>query len=191
MTEQTLPLPFETDRLTLRWYREEDLNHLHGLQSDPDQLIYVPFEPRSMDEATENLAWRLANRSLAEPDDRLGVAITRSRDGTYLGDLVVFFDNAEHGSGEIGYMLASRHQGQGYATEAVAGMLDLAFASLDLHRIVAHIDARNSASAAVAERVGMRLEAHHVQDELVKGEWADSLIYAILRSEWQGRREGR
>ncbi len=43
---------------------------------------------------------------------------------------------------------------------------------------------RNTASARVMERVGMRREAHLVQSEFVKNEWTDELIYAILRSEW-------
>ena len=45
------------------------------------------------------------------------------------------------------------------------------------------MDARNSASAALARRVGFRLEAHHVQDWFSKGEWTDTLIFARLASE--------
>jgi len=36
----------------------------------------------------------------------------------------------------------------------------------------------------VAQRLGMRKEAHHIRDDFFKGEWTDSLIYAILKSEW-------
>lgn len=190
MAEPTLDLPYQTDRLTLRWYRDEDLEGLFALQSDPSQVAYVPFDTRTREEVTEQLAWRQGNRKLSESDDRLGIAVTRTDDRAYLGDLVIFFHSVEHKGGEIGYMLGSEHQGRGYATEAVMALLHLCFGSFDLHRIVAHIDARNSASAAVAERVGMRLEAHHVEDELFKGVWSDSLIYAIVRSEWGSRRPG-
>jgi len=188
MTGPTLPLPVQSGRLTLRWYRDEDMEGLFALQSDSGQLAYVPFDVRTREEVAEHLAWRLSNRTLSEPDDRLGVAVIRTDDGAYLGDLVIFFQSAENQGGEIGYMLLAGHQGKGYATEAVTGLLDLAFGSLGLRRIVAHIDARNSSSAAVAERVGMRLEAQHVEDEHFKGEWTDSLIYAMLRSEWEKRR---
>ena len=51
-----------------------------------------------------------------------------------------------------------------------------------------HIDARNTASAAVLERLGMRREAHFVQNEWVKGEWTDEAVYAVLVHEWSARR---
>jgi RimJ/RimL family protein N-acetyltransferase len=37
------------------------------------------------------------------------------------------------------------------------------------------------------ERLGMRREAHLVENEYVKGEWTDELIYAMLDREWQAR----
>jgi RimJ/RimL family protein N-acetyltransferase len=39
----------------------------------------------------------------------------------------------------------------------------------------------------VLERLGMRREAHLVQNEKVKGEWCDEVIYAMLRHEWDER----
>jgi RimJ/RimL family protein N-acetyltransferase len=32
----------------------------------------------------------------------------------------------------------------------------------------------------------MRLEAHFVENEWVKGEWQSELVYAILDREWSG-----
>lgn len=73
--------------------------------------------------------------------------------------------------------------GQGFASEAVRAVLALGLDHYHLHRITAQMDTRNSASAALANRVGLRLEAHHVQDWFSKGEWTDTLIYARLASE--------
>ena len=41
------------------------------------------------------------------------------------------------------------------------------------------------------ERLGMRQEAHLVQNEFFKGEWADELTYAILGTRWRELREER
>ena len=38
------------------------------------------------------------------------------------------------------------------------------------------------------ERLGMRREAHFLQNEVVKGEWTDELVYAMLADEWSARR---
>ena len=63
-------------------------------------------------------------------------------------------------------------------------MLAIGFDGLGLHRIVGRLDARNRASARVLERLGMRREAHLVENEHVKGEWTDELVYALLAREW-------
>ena len=46
---------------------------------------------------------------------------------------------------------------------------------------------RSEVEALVAERAGMRREAHLVQSQFIKGGWTDELIYAILHSEWAAR----
>ena len=48
-------------------------------------------------------------------------------------------------------------------------------------------DARNKASARVMERLGLRREAHLIENECIKGEWTDELIYAMLATEWFAR----
>ena len=53
------------------------------------------------------------------------------------------------------------------------------------HRITASCDARNTASAAVLERLGMRREGYLRQSTWAKGEWTDDLLYALLEQEWQ------
>ena len=63
----------------------------------------------------------------------------------------------------------------------------LGFDELGLHRIVAETDARNDASIRLMERLGMRREAHLVENEFLKGEWTDSIVYAILETEWRDR----
>ena len=92
--------------------------------------------------------------------------------------------SAENATGEIGYVFDPRHAGHGYATEAARALLRLGFAELGLHRIIAWVDARNEASAAVLRRLGLRQEAHFVQSDRFKGEWRDELQFAILASEW-------
>jgi alkylation response protein AidB-like acyl-CoA dehydrogenase len=74
-----------------------------------------------------------------------------------------------------------------YATEAAEAVVALAFGSYDLHRDYGRLEARNLASARVLEKLGMRREAHLVENEWVKGEWQSELVYALLAREWRGR----
>jgi RimJ/RimL family protein N-acetyltransferase len=98
--------------------------------------------------------------------------------------------SAEHRQGEVGYILHPAHERRGYATEGARAMLALGFDGLGLHRIYGRIDARNAASARVLERLGMRREAHLVENEWVKGEWQSELVYAILAREWRDASAG-
>ena len=83
---------------------------------------------------------------------------------------------------EVGWTLDPAYGGNGYATEAVTAVLELAFEH-DVHRAVAQMDARNDTSARLATRVGMRQEAHFRRDFWSKGEWTDTVVFAVLGSE--------
>ena len=52
-------------------------------------------------------------------------------------------------------------------------------------------EARNGASARVLEKLGMRLEAHLVENECVKDEWQSELVYAVLDREWSASSSDR
>lgn len=98
---------------------------------------------------------------------------------------MLFWHNAQHRGGEIGYVINPDHQGRGYATEACRVLLRLGFDELGLHRITARVDRRNEPSAHVLRRLGMRQEAHLVQNEWFKGDWSDELDFAMLEDEWR------
>jgi aminoglycoside 6'-N-acetyltransferase len=87
---------------------------------------------------------------------------------------------------DIGFTLAGAHQGHGYATEAARLLVGYLFARRGKHRITAYCDARNTASAAVLERLAMRREGHLRQSTWASGEWTDDLLYALLDHEWPG-----
>jgi RimJ/RimL family protein N-acetyltransferase len=89
--------------------------------------------------------------------------------------------------GEVGYIVHPDHQGRGYATEVAERLLGIGFEVLGLHRIIGRLEARNRASARVLEKLGMRREAHFVENEWVKGEWQSEVMFAILDREWAAR----
>jgi RimJ/RimL family protein N-acetyltransferase len=104
-----------------------------------------------------------------------------------IGDLGVHVPLNEPLQAEIGVTLAPAHQGRGFATEAVRGLLGHLFGTLAKHRVFASVDPRNERSLALLERVGMRREAHFHKSLWFKGEWVDDVVFAILASDWQGR----
>jgi RimJ/RimL family protein N-acetyltransferase len=183
----TPDLPIRTDRLLLRLYTEDDLDDVHAIQRRSDVARYLYRGPRNRDEARESLAKKIASNRLRAEGDDLTLAVVLPETGRVIGDVMLVWLSAEHRQGEIGYVFHPDHSGHGYATEAARVMLRLGFEGLGLHRIAGRLDARNTASAGVLERLGMRREAVLVENELFKGEWSDEMIYAILEGEWRAQ----
>jgi RimJ/RimL family protein N-acetyltransferase len=69
-------------------------------------------------------------------------------------------------------------------TEAVRAVIDTAFGSAGVHRMVAEITGANDASVRLAERLGFRKEAHFVDSLFLRDEWRDEMVYALLQSDW-------
>jgi RimJ/RimL family protein N-acetyltransferase len=163
-----------------------DTPDLLAYRGREDVCRYVPFPPMDAREIAARLAGVWSRTYLDDEGQSLTLGVELAATGHLIGDVVLFFHSAVHRSGEIGYVINPDFSGRGYATEAAAALLDLAFDGLGLHRVTARIDARNSASASLARRLGMRQEAHLVRNEWFKGEWSDELDFALLAEEWRG-----
>jgi RimJ/RimL family protein N-acetyltransferase len=179
--------PLMTPRLLLRPYTMNDLEALYDLQSRPEVTRYLYFGSRDREQARVALHTKIAATALKEEGDSLLPAVVHRETGAVIGDVMLRWTSREHRQGEIGYILHPDHHGHGYATEAAEVMLRLGFEELGLHRVVGRLDGRNGASARVLERLGMRREAHFVQNEFVKGEWTDEIVYAMLQEQWRLR----
>lgn len=177
--------PIVTDRLRLRPYHEGDLEALHGIQSLPEVVRYLYWGVRTPEQVREALALRLRQAGIAAEGDKLILAVERLDTGALIGDVNLVWVSREHRQGETGFVLHPAHHGRGFAREAAEVMLRLGFDDLGLHRIIGRCDGRNAASMRVMEKLGMRREAHFRQNEIVKGEWTDEVVYAMLSAEWR------
>lgn len=179
--------PIETERLTLRPFSADDLEGLYAYQSLPEVARFLYWEPRTLEESRTFLRQKMMASTIEKEGDWLVLAVVWRQTGDLMGEVNLQWRSREHRQGEIGYIFNPAFHGKGFATEAAEVVLRLGFEGLDLHRVVGRLDGRNTASARVLERLGMRREAHLRQNEMVKGEWTDEVIYAMLRHEWEER----
>jgi RimJ/RimL family protein N-acetyltransferase len=94
-------------------------------------------------------------------------------------------DRTVDAQAEIGWALDPAYQGRGLAFEAARRLLALCFEDLRVHRVTAICFADNVASWRMMEKLGMRREAHTVQDSLHRERgWLDGFTYALLAGEW-------
>ena len=98
-----------------------------------------------------------------------------------LGDVALRVDAEDTSRAELGFTMSPAHQGRGYATEAVTRVIAYAFERLGVETVFAIADARNEASIALLERIGMRrTTTEHVR---FKEEWCDEHTYELRSAE--------
>ena len=180
-------LPIRTERLILRAFRPDDVDAMFAMQSRPDVARFLYWDARTEPEVREALAKKIASTAIREEVDVLFLAAELRATGKLVGDVVLQWTSRQHLAGEIGFIVHPDHQGRGYATEASRELLRFAFDTLGLHRVIGRVEARNIGSTRVLEKLGMRREAHLIENEYVKGEWQSELVYAMLAREWPPR----
>lgn len=171
--------PVYTRRLELRFHVAEDAADLLRVYSQEPVARYLLEERWDEEYTQEQLAKRLLRTTLDAEPHALSLVVADAS-GRYVGDLALWLTDVEHRQAEIGWVRDPQCAGLGYLDEAASELLRLAFGPLRVHRVAAQMDARNTASAALAERLGFRREGHLVQDLFSKGEYTDTFIYGML-----------
>lgn len=177
--------PIVTDRLIIRPFTQDDEADMFAFESRDDVARYLFNEPRTPQDNAEELSKRITQTKLEKDGDTLLLAVDYS--STVIGYTLLTLVSANYKQGEFGYVFHPDYHGQGLASEAAIEMLRLGFGTLDLHRIVGRCDPRNTSSARLMERLGLRKEAHFHDSEIFKGEWGGELVYAMLSSEWEAK----
>jgi RimJ/RimL family protein N-acetyltransferase len=170
----------QTPRLILRPPAGEDFEAWAALDADEVATRFIGGVSGRA-ESWRGLAWAVGMWGLKG----CGLFSVLERDGgRWLGRVGPWVPEGALGT-EIGWAIAREAWGRGYATEAAAATMDWAFAELGWSEVIHCIDAPNSASIAVAERLGSRwLRADFEGDKPVE-------VYGQSRAEWAARASAR
>lgn len=187
MSEPALTL--HTDRLRLRTCQPSDAEALLPIYSREDVSRFLLGDPWTAEAARTEVGKRLQRTGLSGEAKALALVIETDDDNDaitgsrVIGDIAIWLDGTDPTKAEVGWVLDPAAGGHGFASEAAIAVLNMAFDDCELRRVVAQMDARNTASAKLAERIGMKKEAHLRQDWWSKGEWTDTLVFAMLASD--------
>jgi RimJ/RimL family protein N-acetyltransferase len=146
---------FQTERLILRAFRDEDRAPWAAMNADPEVMRHFPglLSRAEADAVIDRVNGKIAATGVGF------WALERKADGAFLGfaglnrvghdDLPVF------DMWEVGWRLARHAWGQGYASEAGGFALAHGFGPMGLERIVAYTARSNLPSERVMQRLGM------------------------------------
>jgi RimJ/RimL family protein N-acetyltransferase len=175
-----------TERLILRGFVPEDFEAYSAYRSLPVVYRFLYSDPPSALAMRERFDAGL-NTRLSEDGDILRCAVVRREDDALLGQVSLKLTGKAALQAELGYIFNPAYAGNGYATEAAQAIITLGFDKFAFHRIFARLDAKNAGSIGVVERLGLRREAHLIENDRFNGAWGDEYIYAVLSREWTSR----
>jgi len=188
------PPVLDTERLTLRLPRPEDTERLCAFATD-NRAHLAPWEPIRDDGYFTVGLWQqeitgiigrarsgsgLSFIMLAQ-DDQEGPVLGRAT----LSNIVRGVFQAAH----LGYALDHRHQGQGLMHEALIAIIEHAFGTLALHRIMANYMPTNERSGRLLRRLGFAPEGYARDYLLLAGRWQDHVLTSLVKPEpgpWRG-----
>ncbi len=170
--------------------RAPDLPTLLAYRNHPVIARYQDWELPYREEMARGIIDDQA--AIERPTAGRWVQLAVEHDGEVVGDIAVGLDAAGT-QATVGYTLAIAHHGKGYASEALAAVVD-ALCEVGVHRFDASLYPENVASMRVLEAVGFCYEVL-VRDAFpVNGRWVDDLRYSLLapdRVAWRERDRSR
>ena len=175
----------KTKRLLLRQWRNDDLAAFWLLNSDPEVMEYLP--KILSEEESNDLADKI--KSLISENGWGFWAVERLRDHSFIGFVGLHEPKYElpvKPCVEIGWRLARKYWGNGYATEAGKASLEFAFNNLNLNEVYSFTSIANKKSQAVMERlqlVNIQSNFDHptIPDD---SQYKEHVLFKIDKNSW-------
>ena len=176
-------VPFSTERLALRRLASGDWQDLLEIMSDEETFRYTSGHPLD-EEAILRWLENDVHVRLTTPDQPFCLGLTLREGGKLIGYAALRLSAPDLLQAHVTLHLNRAFQKQGFALEGLGAVLKFCFKDARLHRVTATCDSRNSAAVKLFEKAGLRREGEFVKDNLIHGEWTNTLYYAALREEY-------
>ena len=186
---QCMQTSLRTARLILRRWKQPDIKPFAAMNSDPEVMEFFP-SVLSLEQSVDMV------KSIEDRFDKEGYglwAVEIEDTGEFVGFVGLSqpkFDTHFTPCVEVGWRIARRHWGKGYAPEAAKEALRDGFERLDLSEIVSFTAALNNKSIRVMEKIGMRRNA---EDDFLHPLVEDGsplkphVLYRLSRDQWLSR----
>ena len=165
----------ETERLILRWFREDDLDDFYRMSADPEVMRFLG-DGKPMDRM---FTWRQMATFMGHWYFRgYGIWAVEEKISRRVIGRIGFMNPVGWPAFELGWTLARDSWGNGYATEGARRALEYAFTEMNRDHVISLIAPDNLASIKVAERLGETVEGEtEIMGRHVR-------IYGIGREQW-------
>ncbi len=173
------PFPvLETRRLRLRKPEPGDIDENFRYRSDAAFMKYIPHRFATCRQDVEQTFDLMLER--IERNESINWSITRKEDGRFLGLIGFVRIMVDQHRAEVGYLLHTPWQGQGFLHEALREVVNYAFGVIGLHSIEAVVNCQNIPSQRVLEKMGFSRDAFFRDYLHHQGAYVDAYVYSLL-----------
>lgn len=171
-----MSVDFETERLILRRFADEDVDAIHKMRSDAEFMRFIhKTESRSQAKNWINMVSRYWETS------GFGFWAVVSKETNETIGWSGTWNLAETSEPEIGFAIAKAFWGKGLATEAANFALKYTFEKRHARKVVAVTMPENAASRRVMEKIGMSFESQIYY----KSYGLELALYAMTRTDFK------
>ncbi len=170
-----------TERLVLRKIDvDKDLIDFFTIRSNRDAMRHIP-RPVATDHSEVLLLINEGNAAY-ERGDMLSLAITLKDTDKFIGAVGFYRVDWDNHRTEIGYILNPEYSGKGYMHEACTALVQFAFDEVGFHSLEAVIEADNTKSIKVIEKLGFTREAYFKEKGFSNNKYIDLTVYSLLNT---------
>lgn len=176
------PIRIAGRQVVLREFALEDVDDVLAIIGDDKVTTWLSFDSRDRAQAVAMIEGTI-ERAQQEPRTEFYLGVTKLDDDRVIGFARIGLSGVQ--AGKLGYAIAAKEWGRGYATDAARSLVTYAFKELSLHRVTAAIGPDNTASMAVVQHLGFAREGELRDHVFTNGRWRDSVLFSILAHEWR------
>ncbi len=170
-----------SDRLFIRPVLQSDIDAIHEYAGDKSisMMLYLPNE--NIDETASFICYAVSEWEKESPNDREYVIVYQDR---VIGGIDLEYNDTKDAC-EIGWIIHKDYRNKGIATEAAKLLIEYAFNTLSVNKVIAHCDSSNAASEKVMIKLGMTLVDNsgtriYPKTGVISGEY----LYEITKEEY-------
>ena len=179
------------ERIMLREYKREDLQHMRKWVNDPevvDNLSDIFLAPHTLDATEEFLNSVLKG---TRQNTYSFVIADKDTEG-YIGQIDLFNIDMKNRFAEVGIVIGEGdNRGKGLGFEAIKVLQEFVFNRLNMHRLQIKVHSDNTRGHRCYLKSGFKEEGRLRQNFYINGKYLDTIILSILKSEFESRMQAQ
>ncbi len=166
-----------TDRFLLQQVMPYDQRFIFEGLSHPGIIAFYGVRYDTFESTKKQMEWY--EKSYREGTGHPWKIIDKTS-GEQIGIVAYYYFKAEHRKAEVGFWIFPQYWNKGITTEVLKEVIRYCQEEKDIHRLEAFVEAGNTASSRVLEKLGFVYEGTMKECEIKDGAYISLLIYALI-----------